>query len=148
MDITMQEKVSIWFEVTLSYMKLQEDGTEKKVSEMVVVDAVSFTEAEKRALQEMGSIVRGGVEVRNINPAPYKSVFFDESDGEKWYRAKLSFLSIDEATGKEKRRNSTYLVQADTFAQALRNVESVMRGCNDYVTANICETRIMEVYPH
>ena len=142
----MQEKVSIWFEVTLSYRKLQEDGTEKKVSEVVVVDANSFTEAEKRALQEMGDIVRGGVEIKNINPAPYKSVFFDEADREKWYRAKLSFISYDEAAGKEKRTNSTYLVQADTFAQALRNVESVMRGCNDYVTANICETRIMEVY--
>lgn len=142
----MQEKVSIWFEVTLSYRKLQEDGTEKKVSEMVVVDANSFTEAEKRVLQEMGDIVRGGVEIKNINPAPYKSVFFDETDREKWYRAKLSFISYDEAAGKEKRTNSTYLVQADTFAQALRNVESVMRGCNDYVTANICETKIMEVF--
>ena len=142
----MQEKVSIWFEVTLSYRKLQEDGTEKKVSEMVVVDANSFTEAEKRALQEMGDIVRSGVEIKKINPAPYKSVFFDEADREKWYRAKLSFISYDEVAGKEKRTNRTYLVQADTFAQALRNVESVMRGCNDYVTANICETRIMEVY--
>ena len=138
----MKEKVSVWFEVSVSYKKMQEDGTEKKVTEIVTVDAVSFAEAEKRALKEMGSIVRGGVDIKNINPAPYKSVFFDE----KWFKAKLTFLSYDEATGKEKRTNSTYLVQADTFADALRNVESVMDGNSDYVTANICETKVLDVY--
>ncbi len=142
----MKEKVSVWFEVSVSYKKMQEDGTEKKVTEIVTVDAVSFAEAEKRALQEMGSIVRGGVDIKNINPAPYKSVFFDEKDGEKRFKAKLTFLSYDEATGKEKRTNSTYLVQADTFADALRNVESVMDGNSDYVTANICETKVLDVY--
>lgn len=142
----MKEKVSVWFEVSVSYKKMQEDGTEKKVTEIVTVDAVSFAEAEKRALKEMGSIVRGGVDIKNINPAPYKSVFFDEKDGEKWFKAKLTFLSYDEDTGKEKRTNSTYLVQADTFADALRNVESVMDGNSGYVTANICETKVLDVY--
>ena len=103
----MKEKVSVWFEVSVAYKKMQEDGTEKKVSEVVVVDAVSFAEAEKRALKEMGSFVRGGVDVKNINPAPYKSVFFDEKEGDKWFKAKLSFISLDEASGKEKRSNTT-----------------------------------------
>lgn len=142
----MREKVSTWFEVSVSYKKLEEDGTEKKVTEIIVVDAVSFSEAEKRALKEMGSLVRGGADIRNINPAPYKSVFFDEEDGEKWFRAKLTFLSYDESTGKEKRTNSTYLVQANTFAEALHNVESVMDGGGNYVTANICETKVLDVY--
>ena len=142
----MKEKVSVWFEVSVSYKKMHEDGTEKKVTEIVTVDAVSFAEAEKRALKEMGSIVRGGVDIKNINPAPYKSVFFDEKEGDKWFKVKLTFLSYDEATGKEKRTNSTYLVQADTFADALRNVESVMDGNSDYVTANICETKVLDVY--
>lgn len=142
----MREKISNWFEVSVSYKKMQEDGTEKKVTGIVTVDAVSFTEAEKRALKEMGTLVRGGVDVKNINPAPYKSVFFDDEGGEKWFKAKLSFLSYDEATGKERRSYNTYLVQADTFADALHNVESVMDGNSDYVTANICETKILDVY--
>lgn len=142
----MREKISNWFEVSVSYRKMQEDGTEKKVTEIVVVDAASFADAEKRALKELGSLVRGGIDVKNINPAPYKSVFFDEEDGEKWFKAKLSFLSVDEATGKEKRTATTYLVQADTFAGALHNVQTFMSGSSDYVTANICETRILDVY--
>ena len=142
----MKEKVSVWFEVSVAYKKMMEDGTEKKVTEVVVIDAVSFAEAEKRALKEMGSLVRGGVDVKNINPAPNKSVFFDEKDGDKWFKAKLSFISLDEASGKEKRSNTTYLVQANTFAEALRNIENFMDGGNDYVTANISETKILDVY--
>lgn len=144
--MTMKEKVSVWFEVSVSYKKMMEDGTEKKVTEVVVIDAVSFAEAEKRALKELGSLVRGGVDVKNINPAPYKSVFFDEKDGDKWFKAKLSFISFDESSGKEKRSNTTYLVQANTFAEALRNIENFMDGGNDYVTANISETKILDVY--
>lgn len=142
----MKEKVSVWFEVSVSYKKMMEDGTEKKVTEVVVIDAVSFAEAEKRALKELGSLVRGGVDVKNINPAPYKNVFFDEKDGDKWFKAKLSFISFDESSGKEKRSNTTYLVQANTFAEALRNIENFMDGGNDYVTANISETKILDVY--
>lgn len=142
----MKEKKAIWFEVSVAYKKMMEDGAEKKVTEVVVVDAVSFAEAEKRCLKELGSLVRGGVDVKNINPAPYKSVFFDEKDGDKWFKAKLSFISYDETSGKEKRSNSTYLVQANTFAEALRNIEKFMDGGNDYVTANISETKILDVY--
>lgn len=142
----MKEKKAIWFEVSVAYKKMMEDGAEKKVTEVVVVDAVSFAEAEMRCLKELGSLVRGGVDVKNINPAPYKSVFFDEKDGDKWFKAKLSFISYDETSGKEKRSNSTYLVQANTFAEALRNIEKFMDGGNDYVTANISETKILDVY--
>lgn len=142
----MKEKKAIWFEVSVAYKKMMEDGAEKKVTEVVVVDAVSFAEAEKQCLKELGSLVRGGVDVKNINPAPYKSVFFDEKDGDKWFKAKLSFISYDETSGKEKRSNSTYLVQANTFAEALRNIEKFMDGGNDYVTANISETKILDVY--
>lgn len=142
----MKEKKAIWFEVSVAYKKMMEDGAEKKVTEVIVVDAVSFAEAEKRCLKELGSLVRGGIDVKNINPAPYKSVFFDEKDGDKWFKAKLSFISYDETSGKEKRSNSTYLVQANTFAEALRNIEKFMDGGNDYVTANISETKILDVY--
>ena len=141
----MTEKTSNWFEVSVSCKQMQEDGTTKKVTEVVVVDAMTFAEAEKRAMKELSSKVKG-VEIKNINPAAYKSVFFDDKDGEKWFKAKLSFITLDEATGKEKRSNTTYLVQADTFNGALANIEETMDGSNDYVTANICETKIVDVY--
>src|SRR5574344_2735129 len=131
----MRAKTAYWFEVTVCYLKQMEDGTEKKANEIYTTDAMSFGEAESRALKELKTRVRGGIEVKNINPAPYKEVFFtDDETGDHWYKAKLSFISLDEESGKEKRSNTTYLVQADTFAEALRNVEHFMDGASDYVT--------------
>lgn len=143
----MRSKKSYWFEVSVHLQRMAEDGSNKAVTEIYTVDANSFSEAEKRIQKELSTQIRGGIEVKNINPAPYKEVFFtDDETGEHWYKAKLSFISLDEESGKEKRSNTTYLVQADTFAEALRNVESFMKDESDYVTANICETKIMEVY--
>lgn len=143
----MKSKKSYWFEVGVRLQRMADDGSSRSATELYAVDAISFTEAEKRILKELSSDTRGGMEVKNIHPAPYKEVFFtDDETGEHWYKAKLSFITLDEESGKEKRSNITYLVQADTFAQALRNVENFMDGASDYVTANICETKIIEVY--
>ena len=137
----MKSKKSYWFEVSVRLQRMADDGSNRSVTELYAVDAISFTEAEKRIQKELSGEIRSGMEVKNINPAPYKEVFFtDDESGE------LSFITLDETTGKEKRSNTTYLVQADTFAEALRNVESFMDGNSDYVTANICETKIIDVY--
>ena len=127
-----------------------EDGTDKKANEIYTTDAVSFGEAENRTLKELKNFVRGGVEIKNINPAPYKEDFIsDDEKDDKWYKAKLSFITLDEETGQEKRSNVTYLVQAENLESALSNMESVMdKGKNEYTMANIAETKVMEVYEH
>lgn len=127
-----------------------EDGMTKKVSETYVVDALSFGEAEEKITAEMSAYVSGEFEVRNITPAAYGEIFFSENDNDdRWYKAKLSFITIDEKTEKEKRSTVTYLVQASTFNAAVKNIEEVMSGTMiDYVIANIAETKIMDVYEH
>ena len=56
-----------------------EDGTQKKVSELYVVDAVSFGDAEKSIASEMSAYVSGELEIKNINPAAYGEIFLVES---------------------------------------------------------------------
>lgn len=68
----MRAKTAYWFEVTVCYLKQMEDGTEKKANEIYTTDAMSFGEAESRALKELKTRVRGGIEIKNINPAPIK----------------------------------------------------------------------------
>ena len=76
-----------------------EDGCLKKVTETYVIDALSFGEAEKRILEEMTSYVSGEVEVCALKIAPYKEIFFADSNmDDKWYVAKLAFITIDEKT--------------------------------------------------
>ena len=134
----------------MRYERQMEDGMQKKVTETYVVDAFTFGEAEEAITKEMSSFVSGEFEVKNITPANYGEIFFsDNANDDKWYKAKLTFITIDEKTSKEKRTSTNYLVQAGTFNGAVKNVEQVMGTTMvDYVIANVSETKIMDVYEH
>jgi hypothetical protein len=101
-----------------------EDGMEKTVTEGYVVDALSFSEAERRIIEEMSSYISGEFEVRDIKKAPYGEIFFaDDVLADKFYKAKLQFITIDEKTEKEKRSSVNYLVQAGSFNGAVKNID-------------------------
>ncbi len=127
-----------------------EDGLQKKITESYVVDALSFTEAEKRILEEMSSYISGEFEVSDIKRATYKEIFFsDEKLADRWYKAKLQFITPDEKTGKEKRSNANYLVQAGTLNGAVKNLDEVMGGTMiDYVIAAVAETTLIDVFEY
>jgi hypothetical protein len=146
----MKSRTSDWFETKIRFDKTQEDGTLKPVTEQYVVDALSFTEAEKSLIEEMSVYISGDFKITGIKPAPYHEIFFSDSDkDDKWYKAKLQFITIDEKTEKEKRSTVTYLVQAATLPRAVRNIEEVMNGTMiDYVISAINETMFMDVFVH
>jgi len=134
----------------MKYEKVQENGMQKKVTEQYVVDALSFSEAEARIMEEMASYISGEFEVANINPAPFNEIFFtDDETADKWYKAKLQFITIDEKTEKKKRSNVTYLVQAGSLEGARKNIDGVMGTTMiDYVIAGVNETPIMDVFEY
>ena len=146
----MRSRTAIWFECRIAYEKVMEDGLQKKVSESYVVDALSFTEAEKRIMEEMSSYISGEFTIKDIKIAPYKEIFFsDEELADRWYKAKLEFITIDEKTEKEKRSAVNYLVQAGTLKGAVGNIESVMGTTMiDYVIASVTETKLMDVFEY
>ena len=131
-------------------MRKRRDGLQKKVTESYVVDAVSFGEAESRIIEEMQAYISGEFEIIDISRAAFKEIFFsDEETADRWYNAKLEFITIDEKTEKEKRSAVIYLVQAGTFDNALKNVNEVMGGTMiDYVTTKIEETKLMDVFEY
>ena len=146
----MRSRTANWFECKIRYEKVMEDGLQKKVNESYVVDALSFSEAEERIIEEMSSYISGEFDVADIKKAAYKEIFFDDSDmADKWYKAKIQFITIDEKTEKEKRSNVNYLVQAGTLRGAVGNVESVMGTTMiDYVIASVSETTLMDVFEY
>lgn len=129
---------------------MQEDGTEKVVKERYVVDALSFTEAEEAIIDEMSAYVSGEMVVSNLGKAKYNEIFFsDRADDDKWYAAKLQFITIDDKSDKEKPSNVNYLVQAKSLARALRYVDEVMgKSMLDYDIASLSETKIIDVFEH
>lgn len=146
----MRTRTTTWFETKIQYEKTMEDGLQKKVKEQYVVDALSFTEAEKRITEEMSSYISGAFDVADIKKASYKEIFFsDEGTADRWYKAKVQFITIDEKTEKEKRTNVYYLVQASTIHQAVKNIDEVMGSTMiDYAIAAVSETTIMDVFEY
>ena len=149
--IIMRSKTAQWFECKVKYEKVMEDGLQKQVVEQYVVDALSFAEAEQRITEEMSQYISGEFEVTDVKKAAYKELFFDDGDpqADRWYKAKLDFITIDEKTEKEKRSRVTYLVQATNLNRAMKNVDTVMGGTMiDYDAASISDTKLMDVFEY
>lgn len=146
----MRSRTSKWFEVKVRYERMMDDGMQKKVIELYVVDALSFSEAEATITKQMATLATGEFEVKAISPATYGEVFFSDIDSDdKWYKAKLEFITIDEKTEKEKRSPVTYLVQGKSVESAVKHIEDVMNGTMiDYSIAAVNETKVMDVFEH
>ena len=146
----MRSRTATWFECKIRYEKTMEDGMQKKVTEAYVVDALSFSEAEEHIIEEMSSYISGEFNVTDIKKAPYGEIFFsDQEMADRWYKAKLQFITLDEKTEKEKRSNVNYLVQAGSFNGAVKNLEEVMGGTMiDYSIVSVNETTLMDVFEH
>lgn len=137
-----------WFICKIRYEKMMENGLAKKVTEQFVVDALSFSEAEARITEEMSGFISGDFTVEDLTKATFKEIFFSESDtDDRWYKAKVAFITIDEKTENEKRSNVDYLVQGASVSGAIRNIDEIMRGTLlDYSSVAVAETQIMDVF--
>ena len=146
----MRSRTATWFECKIRYEKTMEDGSPKKVSEVYVVDALSFSEAEERIIEEMSSYISGEIEIVDVKIAPYREIFFaDDNLADQWFKAKLSFITIDERSNKEKRTSMMYLVNAGNISSAINNIDKVMSGTMiDYVTTSISATKIFDVFEY
>ncbi len=144
----MKSKTATFFVCGIRYDKTMEDGSQKRVTEQYVIDALSFTEAEERIMKEWEAYANGEYELKTCAIAPFSEVFFSDDDAaDKWYKATLAFITIDEKTAKEKRTKVCYLVQAGSMGGALKSIESMMNGTMiDYVTTSLQETRYMDVF--
>ena len=146
----MRSRTAMWFECKIRYEKTMEDGLPKKINEVYVVDALSFSEAEERIIAEMSSYISGEIEIVDVKIAPYREVFFaDDNLADQWFKAKLSFITIDERTNKEKRTSTMYLVNAGNISSAINNIDKVMSGTMiDYVTTSISAAKIFDVFEY
>jgi len=146
----LRSKTSTWFECKIRYERTMDDGLQKKVTEPYLVDAMSFTEAEQRIIEETNHFISGDFEVKDIKRCNFSEVVFDDnSNADRWFKAKLQFISINEKTQKEKRTNFIYLVNAANIDAAWRNINEVMgKTMIDYDIASVAETAIMDVFEH
>ena len=137
-----------WFECKVKYEKTMENGMVKKVTEPYLVDAISFTEAERRFLEEIEPFMSGEFEVTDIKRAKYAELFeTDEDAADRFFKAKVAFITLDEKNGVEKRSFQNMLIQASDLRDAVKRLDKGMEGTMaDYEIVSVAETPLMDVF--
>lgn len=136
-----------WFECKVSFEKVLENGMQKKVTEPYLVDALSFTEAEARIIEEIRPFISGEFTVTDIKRARLSELLFNEN-GDRFYKIKVYFITLDEKSGAEKKTAAQMLAQACTLKEAIAVLEEGMKGTMaDYTIASVTETMLMDVFP-
>ena len=144
----MISRVSKYYEVKIQYQKMQEDGKEKKVTEQYVVEALSFTEAEARIIEEMTPYIDGDFDIVSEKIAPYNEILIsDRINDDKWFISKVSLITLDDKTEKEKKTSQRLLVQADTSQTALEYTKKLFdSSMTDFSIDAVKDTPTLEVF--
>ena len=135
---------------TVRYTQTQPDGMSKTITEQYFVfDAANFAEAEnltyKKVAGDGDNIDVTAIKRTNISNV-IKRADDSHADDDKWYKAKLTFITLNEATGKERKTIVNYLVVAQDISIARNRIVDFMRGSiSDYEISTLDETKIVSV---
>ena len=143
--------MNYWFECKVSYERQADSMGMKKVSESYLVDALSFTEAEKRIIKEVRPFVSvGELEVVNIRRARIAELFLnDEAEDDRYFRAKVNFITVDEKSGSEKKTSATMIVKSDSLPNAVTELKAQLDSQMDsYEIAAVTDTQILDVFQY
>ncbi len=132
-----------WIEVKARYDKIMENGATKKVTEAYLVDAMSCTEAEARIIEVLDPAEN--LSVLSATTTKITEVF--DFVGEKYYKVKANFISLDATSGQERKTSSYSIAPADSLPEALRNYNAAMKGSTECIEiVSVCETKYVDVF--
>ena len=137
-----------YFEANVKYERQGEKGMMQRVNERFIVDCLSFADAEKRVLEEVGCYATGSVNIQDIKRVQYMEIFETTDEGaDKFYKVKISIVTIDEDKGVEKLTPAFILVEAANIQDALERMKEGMKDyLVDFELVSIHDTKIMDVY--
>lgn len=139
-----------WFLGSLKYEKIMENGKEKKVTEKYLIDSLTPTECESRLIEEVTPFISGEFEVKAVATTKYSEVIPSENKADDiWWKCKLSYITLDEKSGAEKKTSVSMLVEACDIRQAIKNLDEYMKGSMaDYIIESVSDSKIVDVYPY
>lgn len=137
-----------WFTVRVKYVNQLDNGALKRVSEPYLLAAMTFTDAEARIYEELGSIIRGEFNVVGIRPTEIHDIFaYDDAD--VWYKCKVKYQSMDADTEKARKVTQNFLVSAGSVKQAYERLhESLSTLMVDYEVPSVVVSPIVEIFPY
>lgn len=139
------------FEVKVSYERQADELGARKISEVYLINALSFTEAEARATKEIqpyafaGELTIDSCRKRRIA----EIIESADTQDDRWFEARVSFITLDEKSGTERKTPVTMLIQSDTLPNALSCLETELgKQLGSYEVNIIKETSILEYYKY
>lgn len=137
-----------WFECSVKYRKTLETGARKVVTELFLVDAVSFTEAEAIINEKIKELVSEEFRVTNLKTSNYSEIVRKE-EGDFYFKSKISLIAYDEESGKERSTSIYLLVQANDAKEAYdTTVEAMKNTMGEYHIPSVSLTKIVEVFEY
>jgi hypothetical protein len=140
--------MKIWFKAAVKYQQESENGLVKDVVDQYLIDALSYTEAEARVYEELGSVIRGEFEIKSLTKSRIVDIFhYDDSD--VWYSCKVTYIVADENSGKEKKITNMMLVTASNVKEAYERIhESLSNMLVPFQVPEVKESPIVEIFPY
>lgn len=138
-----------WYVVKIKYTKQADSGEFKKVTEPYLISAMSFTDAEARIYEELGSVIRGEFTIVGVNPKNYEDVFTCETADEYWWEVQVKMQDSNLDSDKIKMVTNTYLVSAETLPDAVDNItESLNGSVMDMTIVGVKSSPIVDIFPY
>ena len=90
----------------------------------------------------------GEFQVSDIKRARYAELFeTDDESADRWFKVKLTYITLDEKTGAEKKTSQNVLVQAADLRDAVKRLDEGMKSSMmDYVISSVAESPLLDVY--
>ena len=101
----------------------------------------------RRIIEEIQPYITGDFTVADIKRAKIWKLFFNEA-GDRFFKFKVYFITLDEKSGAEKKTVVNMFAQACTLKEAIAVLEEGMKSTMaDYSIGSVAETMLMDVFP-
>tara|TARA_B100000401_G_scaffold437289_1_gene382546 strand:+ start:2556 stop:3032 length:477 start_codon:yes stop_codon:yes gene_type:complete len=140
--------INSWFTVKVKYTKQFQNGTLKRVSEPYLLGALSFTDAEARIYEELGTRIRGEFHILGITRTEIQDIFAYDDTG-IWYKCKISYLVENDENEKQKKISQQFLVEADSIKEAYERLKESLSSMGvDFEIPSILLSPIIDIFPN
>ena len=130
------------YEVGIKYNKELEDGTIKVVTELFLIDAISFTDAEFRAHEELKDLIKKGGEVHSMRKKQFTTIT-EGTDEQIFFEVKTEGIEDGAKVQKGVQLIKGYTIE-EAIQEAKLELEKEYKICK-VVTAK--ESSLQAYYP-
>ena len=136
------------FEIKTTYERAGEKGLNTKVNEVFLMTDYTFKAVEARITEELAPQVTGEFNISKIEVKNYSEIINTEDESaDRWFKCKISMVTIDEVSAKEKKTSLLYLVKAESVDDAIKRTHKFMESSvYDYEIAVVTESPIADIF--